>query len=117
MACGGPLFCAVTQLRGALPGVMAFDLAAACESCQPAWILMDPIVSNGNFVLDSCSEFSCYRKGVFILLFSESHRLLCNKNWINTTISWGQYFSPLIMDESWCHWYQNDPGQARILKI
>ena len=47
---------------------------------QPAWILMDPIVSNGNFVLDSCSEFSCYRKGIFILLFSESRRLLCNKN-------------------------------------
>ena len=67
----------------------AFDLAAAHESCRRAWILMDPIVSNGNFVLDSYSEFSCYRKGIFILLFSESHRLLCNKNQINATISWG----------------------------
>ena len=66
-----------------------FDLAAAHESCQPVWILMDPIVSNGNFVLDSCSEFSCNRKGVSILLFSESCRLLCNKNQINMTISWG----------------------------
>ena len=78
---------------------------------------MDPIEINGLFKLDSCSKFKCYIKMIFILLFSEMRRLLCNKKLIIRIISWGPYFSPLIMDESWCHWCQNDPGQARILKI
>ena len=76
-----------------------------------------PIVINVNFVLDFCSEFSCYRKMVFILLISEFCRLLCNKNQIDMIISWGQYFSSLILDESCSHWYQNDPEGPRILKI
>ena len=42
---------------------------------------------------------------VFILLFSESHRLLCNKNLIDTTISWGQFLTQQILNESWSHWY------------
>ena len=62
-------------------------------------------------------SFNATEKMNFILLFSESRRLLCHKNLISMIISWGQYLSPLIMDESWCHWYQNEPGQARIPKI
>ena len=78
----------------------SFDVAAACARCQCCVIWLDPIVLNGNFKLDSCSGFSCYGEMAFILLISESQRLICNKNQIDTTISWGQYFSPLILDES-----------------
>ena len=49
------------------------------------------------------------QKNGFILLISGMCRLICNKNQIDMTISWGQYFSPLILDESWSHLYQNDP--------
>ena len=80
--------------------------------------LLDPIVINVNFILDSCSEFLCYQKWfLLLLLISELHRLLCNKNQIDMTISWRQYFSSLILDESWSHWYQNDPEGPRILKV
>ena len=40
---------------------------------------LDPIVINVNFVLDFQSLNWCYRKMVFILLISESRRLLCDK--------------------------------------
>ena len=70
-----------------------------------------------NFVLDFWSRCLCYRKMVFILLFSESRRLLCNKNLSYATISWGQFLTQQILDESWSHWYQNDPEGPEILKI
>ena len=95
----------------------SFDVVTAGGSCLICWILMDPIVINGDFELDSCSECLCYRKIILILLISESRGVICNKNQIDTTISWGQYFSPLILDESWSHWYHSDPGHPRILEI
>ena len=54
---------------------------------------------------------------VFILLISETHRLPCNKNLNHTTISWGQFLTQQILDESWIRWYHSDPEGARILKI
>ena len=39
------------------------------------------------------------QKNGFILFISELQRLLCNKNRIDKTISWGKYFSPLILDD------------------
>ena len=65
-------------------------------------------------------SFCATEKWFFILLVSVMHRLLCNKNQIDQidmTISRGQYFSPLILDESWSIWYQNDPEGAEILKM
>ena len=79
--------------------------------------VLDFIVINVNFVLDFWSLCWCYRKMDFILLINELCRLLCNKNQIDMTLSWGQYFSLLILDESWSHWHQNDPGDPEILKI
>ena len=32
-------------------------------------------------------------------------------------ISWGKYLSPLIMDESWCHQYQNASKDSANIKI
>ena len=46
---------------------------------------------------------------IFILLISKSHRLLSNKNLNHTTISWGQFLTQRILDESWIHWYHSDP--------
>ena len=95
-----------------------FDVAAAHSQswfcCKFCWI---PLKAMDNFKLDFCSEFYCYRKINFILLFTESHRSLCHKIYLNPINSWGQYLSPLILDESWFQWYQNYPEQVRILKI
>ena len=78
----------------------SFDVTTTCASCQCCMIWLDPIVFNGNFVLDFCSVCWCYRKMIFILLISELQQLPCNKNQIDTAISWGQYFSLLILDDS-----------------
>ena len=45
------------------------------------------------------ASFHATENWFFILLISESQILLCNKNQIDTIIFWGQYFSPLILDE------------------
>ena len=49
------------------------------------------------------------QKNGFILLFSESHRLLCNKNLSDTTISWGQF---LTYNEYWMN-----PGAIGTIMI
>ena len=57
-ACGGR--CCVPLMLPPLMGDVNF-----------CWILMDPIVFNGDFKLDSCSDYSCYREIILILLISE----------------------------------------------
>ena len=70
-----------------------FDVAAARRRCwfccNLHWI---PLKSMDQLKIDSCSEFECYRKMNFILLFSESHRSPWHKIWIDTIISWGAIF-------------------------
>ena len=74
-----------------------------CNSC------LISIGINGTIKIQFLQWVLVLQKMNFILLISESCRLLWNKFWIDTIISWEQYLFPLIIGGFCCNWYQSVP--------